>query len=212
MADTTAAVLSGDLIDSRAADGIATARSIETLSGAARDFGKALDCDLRFTRTRGDGWQVLVDRPDRALWVLVYLLARLRAAETGLDTRAALAIDRIDSPGTRDLSDADGPAFHAAGDALAAMTKRRLVIAGSGAGPLDDGTAALLDEVSQRWTAPQAEAVALMLVPDGATQEDVARQIGITRQAVNLRLSGAGYAGVRIALDRFAAAHGGTAR
>ena len=198
------AVLTGDLIGSRDAPGGRVDAVLDALRAAARDFGRRHGTDLRFTRSRGDGWQVLVRDAGLALEAMLVLLARLRAADTGIATRVAVGIGSLTTIGTADLSDADGTAFVASGDALAAMTRRHdLVIAGEGVGPTDVAIVALCEAQVRRWTAAQAEAAALALLDGDATQDDLARQLGVTRQAVQNRLAGAGVAALALAKEAF---------
>ncbi len=154
----------------------------------------------RFTRYRGDGWQLHVAVPALALRALLFLIARLRAADIGLGTRAAIGIGEVASLGTESLADARGPAFEASGRALDAMGRtRRLAIEGEGVTPWQRIIVDLLDERSARWTRPQAEAMhlALALRPDEPTLAEMAATLDITAQAVNYRLTGAGAPAIR---------------
>ena len=205
MSDANAsAVLTGDLIASRAAPAGRVDDAMAALRDAAQAFGRRHDLDLRFTRSRGDSWQVLVADAGLALDAALVLLARLRAADTGIATRLAAGIGTVTDRGTSDLSDADGPAFVASGDALEAMSRRHdLTIAGDGVGPMEVAVVALCEAQVRRWTAAQAEAAALALLDPRATQDDLARLLNITRQAVQNRLSGAGVAALDLATTAF---------
>lgn len=187
-------VLTGDLIQSRTASKAAVDQAFTALQTAAEQFGKGWDIDLRFTRYRGDGWQVLLCKPGLTLHALIFLRARLRAADAGIDTRIAAGIGALGTAGTRDLSDASGAAFVASGHALDAMSpKRQLTITGTG---VTDELAALIDLtefISMGWTAAQAEAVAHALDQNAPTHDEIAKTLGITRQAVQSRLAGAGF-------------------
>lgn len=201
------AVLTGDLVASRSSGSTPVAAAMDTLARAATEFCK--DHDLpgpRFTRFRGDGWQILLTRPGLALDAALFLLARLRAADLDIETRIAIGVGTVDTPGTRDLSDADGPAFHVAGDLLDQIgRRRRLTIGGAGIGPWQIAALDLVDHLSLAWSAPQAEAVALALAPAGPTHDVIATGLGITRQAVQSRLSGAGFGYLDSSLAAFRA-------
>ena len=198
------AVLTGDLIGSRHASAGQVDAALSQLRAAAADFGRRHGLDLRFTRSRGDGWQVLVADPALTLDAVLVLLARLRAAQTGIATRVAVGLGPVTTAGTRDLSDAEGAAFVASGDALEAMSRRHdLAIAGAGVGPAEVAILALCGVQVRRWTAAQAEAAALALLHPEATQDDLAGQLGITRQAVQNRLAGAGLAALELAVAAF---------
>ena len=186
------AALTGDIIKSRAVSPPALEQAFVTLRQSAADFGQQRGLDLRFTRNRGDGWQVVLTDPTEAFDAILYFIASLRAGQGVPDTRIAAAIAPVDSIGSKDLADASGPAFFLAGDALDQMPRaRQIVIAG-----LNDTQTALVDlaeYISTRWTATQAEAVAMALLSPSKTQEDIAATLGITRQAVQNRLAGAGF-------------------
>lgn len=188
------AILTGDLIKSRRVDSTAVAAAFDVLQASANDYGKALGIDLRFTRYRGDGWQVVLTDPGLTLDATLYLLARLRAAQPKMATRIAVGIGTTQTLGTKDLSDGTGPAFFTSGDHIDKMSPRRqLVLAGQGVGPSQAALIDLTEFITASWTAAQAEAVACALLNAPRTHEDIAKELGITRQAVQSRLAGAGF-------------------
>jgi len=190
------AVLTGDLIASRGSGTDPVQAAMDILRDTSADFCKdhALPAP-RFTRFRGDGWQILLAQPSFALDATLGLLARLKAADLNIETRIAIGIGPVETEGTRDLSDADGAAFHVAGDLLDRIGhRRRLTIGGDGIGPWQVAALDLIDHLSAAWSATQAEAVALALAADRPTQDTIASSLGITRQAVQSRLAGAGFA------------------
>ncbi|MFO1209431.1 MAG: hypothetical protein U1E40_09445 [Amaricoccus sp.] len=201
----TAAVLTGDLIRSTRAVPGALERAMAVLAEAAGEVaGWPNGADTRFTRFRGDGWQFCVAGPGKGLRAALTAIARLRGADVGLATRAAIGVGRIDSLGTDNLADAGGPAFEASGHALDDMPRgRRITIAGAGVAALHHAVVDLLDERAARWTPQQAEAAALYLGPDNPTLADIAPRLGISAQAVNYRLAGAGAPAIRRALAQW---------
>jgi hypothetical protein len=198
----TAAILTGDLIGSTEASPAALERAMEVLAHAAGEISSwTRGADTRFTRYRGDGWQIHLAEPGLALRAALVLAARLRAADTGLATRAAIGIGPVEGLGTDSLADARGPAFEASGHALDRMRHgRRLAIDGERVTTLHRIIVELLDEWAKHWTAEQAEATALYLHPDNPTLADIAPRLAISPQAVNYRLSGAGGPAIRRAL------------
>jgi hypothetical protein len=198
-----AAVVTGDLIGSTRATPGALERAMEVLAAAAGEIAAwPPAADTRFTRFRGDGWQILVADAALGLRAALLAIARLRAAGAGLATRAAIGVGRVDSTGTENLADARGPAFEASGHALDAMSRgHRLAIDGEGVGPLHRAVVELLGERATRWTPQQAEATAFYLRPGDPTNATIAAELGITPQAVNYRLTGAGAPAIRRALD-----------
>lgn len=197
------AVLTGDIVASRSTEPARVDRAIAALSEAARELDGAWATDTRFTRYRGDGWQVLVNRPRLAVQAMIFLHARLRAADLGVATRIAAGIGPITTPGTGDLSDATGPAFFASGKTLDNTGKRRFGIAGQGIGIWQKTALALVEQIVTGWTQGQAEAAAIAILTSDS-QDLIARQLGLTRQAVQSRLAGAGIAPVTDALSAFA--------
>ena len=186
----TAAVLTGDFVDSSKVAPQALETGMRLVAEVAAALGGPA---ARFTRFRGDGWQFHLAAPGLALRAALLATARLRAVEAGLATRAAIGIGGIGSLGGADLADAGGPAFEASGRALDAIPRgRRLALAGDGATPARRIVVDLLDERAGRWTAPQAEALALHLDTAAPTLAAIAERLGITPQAVGYRLAGAG--------------------
>jgi hypothetical protein len=201
----TTAVLTGDLIGSTKAAPASLEHAIDLLADTAGAVAGWLPPgeDTRFTRYRGDGWQMVVAEPGLALRAVLLLSARLRAADLGLATRAAIGIGAVESLGSGSLADARGPAFEASGRALDHMARtRRLAIEGEGVTALHRIVVDLLDERTERWTRQQAEAMqlALPLHKDEPTLAEIAAPLGISAQAVNYRLSGAGAPAIRRSL------------
>ncbi|MFC2969138.1 hypothetical protein [Acidimangrovimonas pyrenivorans] len=191
----TVAILTGDLIGSTKADPAAVEQAMAVLASTAAEISawQADGADTRFTRFRGDGWQMMLTDPALALRAAVTLMARLRASETGLDSRLAIGIGRLDRAGSDDLSDAAGPAFERSGRALDAMKRAdRMAIDGLAPTRLHRGLLALIDERMSRWTPEQAEAAALYLHPDNPTLSEIGAELDISPQAVSYRLTGAG--------------------
>ncbi len=209
-APAMAAILTGDLIGSTRAAPRDVERAIETLAGAARVMSgwmpQAAGAGTRFTRYRGDGWQMYLAAPELALRATLCLGAELRAMEIGLDTRVAIGVGRVESLGTASLADARGAAFEFSGHALDNMSRgRRLEIDGAGVTGLHRAVVDLLDERSARWTRQQAEAMRLALDPGSPTGAEIAGRFRITAQAVNYRLTGAGAPAIRRALEAWEA-------
>lgn len=199
---STCAVLTGDLIKSRQAPHATVDAAFTVLRTAAIDFGIDNDVDLRFTRFRGDGWQVILTRAELVLDAMLFLVARLRSISFTIETRISAGIGIVSSIGTTDLADANGTAFFIAGDQLEKMSgKHRLAIAGSGIGLTQAAIVDLAAFITTRWTRTQAEAVAMSLQSRFSNHEAIAEALGITRQAVQNRLAGAGLIYLNTALQ-----------
>lgn len=201
------AVLTGDLVASRKLGRDDVSAAMEQISRTARHLGDMHDTDTRFTRFRGDGWQITLAAPGAALRAALLIIADLKRAGHKTETRISVGIGHWQSLGSHDLSDASGTAFVLSGRQLDAMPRHaRLEVAAeeSTLGKAESGCQAaifgLAAWIASRWSQPQAEAMAMALRGDRATQERLAVHLGITRQAVHARLSGAGYQSIAKAL------------
>lgn len=196
------AVLTGDLIDSTAADRAAVDLAMSALQAVESELWLR---DLRFTRYRGDGWQMLLPEPGRALRLALRLVAGLAASGAGLSTRICIGFGSVTHAGTTDLRDASGTAFLRSGRGLESLPRGQTWgIAGGGG--LPDWVAALIPLAawqSSGWTKGQAEVVAQWLDPVTRTQEDWADLAGLSRQAWKSRFDGSGIAAWSQALTAF---------
>lgn len=221
------AVLTGDLIGSSRASPLrleatmanikATAHFLTQFTGEETRF---TPFDAKFTRYRGDGWQIVVP-PHSYLRAVALILARLKADDQALPTRIAIGIGPVNSLGGTDLRDASGLAFEYSGRALDALTRDRDIAVRRGPeDPIaylgrdqdrprmngsiawsDAAILALFGFIAGRWTRLQAEAVALALENGTDKQRSIAEKLGISRQALNLRLTGAGYGPILTAIN-----------
>lgn len=207
--DPIVAVLTGDIVGSRKRADSAVEAAMTRIGKTARDLATLADADTRFTRFRGDGWQIVLGRAGWTLRASLIIMADLKAEGHAIETRISAGVGPWESLGTNDLSDASGRAFFVSGHHLDTMPgHRRLAIAGgrdqAPHGVADsDWQAAIFDMaewIAGRWTQPQAEAMAMALRFDWQTQDDLARRLGITRQAMHARLSGAGFQAMSNAL------------
>ena len=208
------AVLTGDLVNSRDAGRDRIDATMALLAETAMAIGSWCRHPAQFTRFRGDGWQMMVGDASLALWAGVHILSTLRADADALATRVGIGIGSIDFHGDPDLRSAAGTAFVHSGEALDLLTRReRMSIMGEEpyVSNADKAVCILLDERLRHWSRPQAEAAALYLrphAPDGPdidepepeTQAAIAARLGISKQAANYRLTGAGAVAIREAL------------
>lgn len=197
---TLTAILTGDLIASTTRPE-AVARSMQVLGDAAQAAAGWSDCAPKFTRFRGDGWQIRVPA-GHALRAALLVAARLRA-DDALATRLAIGIGTLDHAGGRDLSDASGDAVTASGRALDHMPRGQVWGIAGKVQPWAGALVALGAWHSARWSREQAQAMAAMLADPDLTQAQAADRLGITRQAWQARLSGAGFAAWQPSLRAF---------
>lgn len=190
-----AAILTGDLIASTAAGRGGIERAMGVIADAARDIGSLTGQDARFSRFRGDGWQLYLAEPGQCLWAVLLILARLAATGGVPQTRISVGLGPI-LPFIGDgLAGALGDAFDASGRGLDRMERHRiLAISGEGhVGPFMELTFRFAEDLVLRWSPGQAQVIALALHPDMPTQEAIAAQVGVSRQAVAARLAAARY-------------------
>jgi len=198
------AVLTGDLVASTEASPHSIDRAMEVLSAAATDIADwhitentAVEA-TRFTRYRGDGWQILVPLGHFGLRAALSMYARLAGVPGLPSTRIAVGLASVDHVPGPDLSDAHGAAFVVSGRALAGMARgERLRLAGDRINPLRAAFFGLLDDRISDWTPEQAEAVAHAIAPDAPTQSAIAATLGISPQALSSRLAGARWPAIR---------------
>lgn len=184
------AVITGDLVGSTTLPAARAEVALAALAQAAQGWGD----DMRFTRFRGDGWQVYIPEPADALRRALAMTAALTGSDSGLATRIAIGIGSVTSTGTQSLSDAAGSAFIRSGRALDALPRGK-VWAVSGGAHLPAWVTGLVDLAEWHaagWTAGQAQAVADWLARPATTQEERAARLGLSRQAWKARLDGSG--------------------
>ncbi len=196
------AVLTGDFIGSAETGATALQSSMHEVASIAFEINHwPGNRDTRFTRSRGDGWQLVLYQPGDCLRAALMLQARLRAVPEAIPTRISIGVGPAESLGTTDLSDASGAAFTASGQGLDQMYRlQRLAIRCGRLTPFLQSLVTLSDEVARRWTREQAEAICLALQPGNPTLAEMAEELAISKQAVNYRLTGASLRALRLAL------------
>lgn len=200
------AVLTGDLIGSTEGGVDRIERSMALLRSEAALISEKTNSDTRFTRYRGDGWQIYLENPGDFLWAVVFLTAVLKAdAHGSLPTRIGIGLGTAAGLGATDLSSASGTAFIHSGRALDDMkVGETLDLAGDATDDIQRAVIYFIDDCMSGWTQEQAEAVALILTPGtNWTQARMAYELGISRQAVGARLKAARYARINDAKDAF---------
>lgn len=151
-----------------------------------------IDENSRFSRFRGDGWQLYLSEPGRCLHSCLFIMARLAAAPEALGTRISVGIGTVLVLGETSLETSLGEAFTLSGRGLDDMGKgQRLTVDGEGVGDFQKLAFAFAEDIAARWTLPQAEAMAHLLSPHMPSRSAIAERLGITRPAVDQRVAGA---------------------
>lgn len=213
---TPFAVFTGDLIKSTSARAEVVEATLANIAASAAQLAEDTGQDPRFTRFRGDGWQMALPGRDSWYRALILILARLKAQPGLLDTRIAIAVGSIETTGSRDLNDARGFAFHLSGRGLDHFPKRGQfeVRLASRLEPLADGSGrqiewtswtdkalvAFIARTARNWSQAQAEALCIALENPDLTQADWAARLGISRQAFVQRIAGAAYEELSLAI------------
>lgn len=195
----TCAVLTGDLVKSTKVDRQTVEAAFEALQGASRQIrswpGEADAPQLE--RFRGDGWQMLVKCPERALRAALLCSAFVSSVGKDSATRVAVGIGPLAELSQSGLGASDGPAFRASGRLLETMTKRDRIAADAGEGFPDEvacwieASFDLSGALARSWTVKQAHVMAQMLGLPGPTQAQVGDDLGVTQQTIQGHFEGA---------------------
>ena len=199
-----AAVLTGDLIGSTEVEATITDLAMQALSGATESLARLTASETRFARFRGDGWQVYLADPAFVLRAVLILLGSLRATG-GLATRLSVAVGPVDRLGPAGLADATGAAFTLSGRNLDKMLSIKTFTYAE-PGRVSHWPSAVMNLAAwqaQQWTREQAEAAVLALDLPRLTDQALATQLAITRQAFQSRLKGTGLMAMSNALLAF---------
>ncbi|WP_186826959.1 hypothetical protein [Shimia ponticola] len=203
MATEINAILTGDIVSSRGL----SARTLETvmqdIDETADELSRDFACPVHMARYRGDGWQVWVQDGSAGLRAALRILTRLGG--TGQSTRIAMAVGEATLPASGDLAAAYGPAFEAAGDALEQMPRHRRMSIAATAGPWPLALLEVIDFQARQWTKAQNAALYHALARQDVTQAEIANRFGVSQQAIQDRLAGAGLRALNAALDVFEA-------
>ena len=215
MALKTHAVLTGDLVRS----GVMSPRTLDRVRrevSAAAERLEALGTGVVRGEPdffRGDAWQMLLAEPRYALHAALSIRSRLIAKGLA-DTRIAMGFGAVRSVSRKRISLSTGEAFSLSGAALDAMPSRARLVAAFPAAAAEvggwvDAVARLCDAIAGRWTARQAQIVALAILNPGATQTELAGKLrpAIAQQTLARALAAAGWPGLEAALDRFGSYH-----
>ena len=208
--DKQYAVLTGDIVGSSRLSAEDRRRLPEAMKKAGRDVKRAHAnvVPVSVELFRGDGWQLIVTQPGKALAVALAYRAALRMHISGkVDSRVAIGIGTLTFlPGNK-ISEGDGEALQRAGRGLAGMDRRvRLLInaADSTATAMLNALIWLIDAHAQSWTASQSQAIAGALCD--WTQETIAKRWtprAISQQAVAQHLDRAAWYAVEKGLLAF---------
>lgn len=186
----------GDVVGSRRFRGAERATLQQRLEDLLGHLNRTYRPSIQsqFVLTEGDSFQALLKLPRHLPAIIWDIEDRLREIEI----RLGLGHGMIETELKPKAIGMDGPAFHAAREALEIARKERL-LGGvfQGYGPFEDRVlnafAHLLRHVRSGLTDQQRTIANLLRRERGRTQTSVARELGITRQAVNEHMKRMGW-------------------
>ncbi len=195
------AVITGDVVGSSKIKGNQRSHLLSVLKSTFDTIEKIFPGRIQapFEIHRGDSFQGVLSNPEDALRVVIVIRTSLRYGfetkqrQNALDARIVAGIGTIDFLPSGRGSEGDGEAFRRSGPTLDKMKgDKRLVIRT----PWEeinselDVECALLDALINRWSNEQAQAIYAKI--SDLTQEQIAKQLGISQPAVRQRLKRAG--------------------
>lgn len=161
---------------------------------------------------RGDGWQLVVDQPQKALEISVFIRSYLRFAvtEKQIDSRIAIGIGEVEFAPENNVSAGFGAAYTISGRLLEELPGGQRMALGfaSSSQTLTVASAAtlveLMDAIITEWGVSQCQAVYWAL--QGLTQTEIAahwQPNPITQPSVSSSIRRAGWLPVKKALSHF---------
>lgn len=160
---------------------------------------------------RGDGWQLIVDQPQKALEVCIFIRAYIRFhfSNEDLDSRIAIGIGQIDFIPKNNISGGDGPAYIISGRQLENLKSERMSIDFAPEIELSarlglQGIVSLMDHIASTWSESQSQVIFWAL--QERKQTDIARKwypSSISQAAVSKNLASAGWDAIKKNLEIF---------
>ena len=197
------AVLTGDIVGSTVLGTAKLERAMAALAECAEVQADWHGESLRFTRNRGDGWQVVLARSEMAVRSALAFRAALRAEGDEFDSYFAIAVDNAPEHLVNNLNTETSLAFVKSGELLDVMKRvegKKIRMGCLGSNQIA-AVVVLADHISQDWTPPQATAMLAMLDPNQKTTfTSLAKTLGKSRQAVTKSLDAAGHMPISLAL------------
>jgi len=162
---------------------------------------------------RGDGWQLVIDRPEKTLEIALFLRTyfRFTFGTEKIDTRIAIGMGEINFSPSENVSAGDGPAYTLSGRLLESLTRTcmglDIDLTGKEKNPVYLGlqnTVILLDLLVTKWSASQCQAVFWAL--QHKKQAEIAKSwqpTAITQASVSYNLHSAGWDQIDLILENF---------
>ena len=183
-------VITGDIIGSTLGNDSQRRKMLDVVEGSLDEIQNELVFRMQLEFFRGDAFQILIEKPEKALLVAVLLRAALsgNTPKDNLymwDARMAIGVGGVKYR-TDSLAKSNGDAFVYSGRTLDEMRNERLAIKTHWV-PMNDEFAVstpFADDLISQWTRVQANVIYDYLLYD-VTQGQIARKKGMSPQNVS---------------------------
>ena len=183
-------VITGDIIGSTLGNDSQRRKMLDVVEGSLDEIQNELVFRMQLEFFRGDAFQILIEKPEKALLVAVLLRAALsgNTPKDNLymwDARMAMGVGGVKYR-TDSLAKSNGDAFVYSGRTLDEMGNERLAIKTHWV-PMNDEFAVstpFADDLISQWTRVQANVIYDYLLYD-VTQGQIARKKGMSPQNVS---------------------------
>jgi len=204
------AVITGDIVASSQLGKEGRKQLFNQLDVIGNDMQRHIG-GIRSEIFRGDSIQILVKQPERALKAAMLMRTGLKRGlyqhqnSYPIDIRLAIGVGEIGYEG-ESLGTSDGEAFQLSGRALDQMKRRESLKINTPWPEINQEMAlacALSEAITGRWSAAQAEIIYAYLLQQ-KTQQELAKEFGISQGAVSQRMSESGYIdAIKLFIQRF---------
>jgi len=214
MTDSWKAVLTGDIVASTKLIPERRKNLYEIFIELSKKLQQKypLDIKYRISNFRGDGWQLIVEHPEKSLEISLYIRTFIRFTfkEEKLDSRIAIGIGSTNFIPDENISAGDGPAYTASGRLLESLSSDRMILgfAENGEQSIEKQGAqsliSLIDFIVTSWGASQAQA-AFWAMQDYKQTEIAQKWIPrpIKQTSVSRSLKSAGWEHIKQGKDYF---------
>lgn len=207
MNQKTYAVLTGDIVKSRNLSAVASDKLQDRLKSVTADFEDAFPGTVvgSLGITQGDGWQVALKIPGRAIRLALFLRAVVKS-DFGTDTRVSIGVGPVEHL-KDNIIESTGLAFERSGHGLESMKNKniRLVYhAHKSPARLESAELLLVSWLDSLVTpAMEKQASLLREVLVNLKQEDVAEIKGLVQSTVSEGLKAVGWSKMKRILKHF---------
>ncbi len=214
MNDTTYfSVLTGDIIHSRKLAGNQKADIQAALNETGARLKKMPETGLMYIDVfRGDSWQILCAKPEKSLFLSLYIRAALKQKTSKkINTRISAAIDTIEFAGDGNITSGNGKAFIRSGEGLDEMTNRTpdlIFYFGQRQARSENAyleslhpMIGLIDFISQSWT--PAQSTIILKLMEGLSITEIAEFTGTRKSNIVQQQNRAGWKSIEPAISFF---------